>query len=86
MQGHEVGGLGCHEVLALLDRFVAGHLDATELAQVQTHVRGCSHCARFGGAYARVVTALRVGAVDAADEAVFARVGASVEARLWGRE
>jgi anti-sigma factor RsiW len=59
MSERNEGGLWCREGLALLDRYVDGSLEERELAAVSMHVRGCENCARFGGAYARVVAALR---------------------------
>jgi dihydrodipicolinate reductase len=35
-----------------------------DLAAVKAHVSGCDTCARFGGAFARAVTALRAPAAD----------------------
>ena len=58
------GGLWCHEVLGLLDRYVDASLTQQELAAVTEHVGGCDVCARFGGAYARTVAALRAGSVE----------------------
>ncbi|MCO4746655.1 MAG: zf-HC2 domain-containing protein [Proteobacteria bacterium] len=53
------GGLWCHEVLGLLDRYVDAELTPSELSAVTEHVGGCDVCASFGGAYARTVQALR---------------------------
>jgi anti-sigma factor RsiW len=80
MGERNVGGLWCREVLGLLDRYVDGTLEADELASVQAHVRGCDHCARFGGAYARVVSALRVPPEDAPPAAVMDRLTARLRA------
>jgi anti-sigma factor (TIGR02949 family) len=55
------GGLWCHDVLSLLDQYIDGQLAAGDLAAVQAHVRVCEQCARFGGAYGRVVAAVRRG-------------------------
>lgn len=53
------GGLWCREVLAELDLYVSGELDADALQAVTEHVESCDNCARFGGAYAAVITSLR---------------------------
>lgn len=55
----EVGGLTCRDVLARLSAFVDGELPAVELERVQTHLRGCDNCERFGGEFGAVVAALR---------------------------
>ena len=59
-----IGGLWCHEVLAGLTLFMDGDLVGDDLAAVKAHVSGCDTCARFGGAFARAVTALRAPAAD----------------------
>ncbi len=51
--------LGCFEVLARLDAFVAGELDGAELEAVRAHVAGCRNCESFGGYYARTIEAVR---------------------------
>ncbi len=62
-----VGGLWCHEVLALLTRHLDGDLNDDELAAVKAHVAGCDNCARFGGAFADAVAKLRAD-VEGDDE------------------
>jgi anti-sigma factor RsiW len=59
MAFRKVGGLRCDQVLEALDRYVDDQLTEVEQVMVQAHVRGCDNCRRFGGAYARVVVALR---------------------------
>jgi hypothetical protein len=68
----EVAGLRCGQVLAGLTEYLAGGLDR--------HVRGCSHCERFGGEFGRAVRAIRASAAEP-PEAVLARL----EARLASR-
>ncbi len=65
----QVGGLWCHEVLDLLEPYLAGDLDAERRDAIEAHLRGCDHCAAFGGAYREVVAALRrtLGAVPSLD-------------------
>jgi anti-sigma factor RsiW len=82
-----VGGLWCHEVLALLTRHLDGDLNDDELAAVKAHVAGCDNCARFGGAFADAVAKLRAdveGDVDVelgGDNGAFtARVLAAIDA------
>lgn len=53
------GDLDCGEVLARLSDYVDGELAAPARAAVEAHVRQCPDCARFGGAFAGVLTALR---------------------------
>lgn len=54
-----VGGLYCHQVLALLSDYVDDELDLKARQQVEKHLRGCSICERFGGEFAAMVGALR---------------------------
>lgn len=69
MTENHVGGLWCREVLERLDAYVDGLLEPAELVAVQAHVQGCDQCARFGGAYARVVGALRSQSTETLGEA-----------------
>lgn len=54
-----VGGLTCSQVLARLSDYLDGDLDPAAREPLETHVRGCDHCTRFGGVFATVVGALR---------------------------
>ncbi|MGB5163302.1 MAG: zf-HC2 domain-containing protein [Thermoanaerobaculia bacterium] len=54
-----VGGLWCHEVLAVLSDYLDGELAATERDQVEAHVKECDVCERFGGEFASVVKGIR---------------------------
>mgnify|MGYP000612988640 CR=1 FL=1 len=69
-----LGGLRCRDVLAELDRYVAGELTPEELAAVEIHVSGCENCARFGAAYAGVVTRLRTDTKDRVPEGLTERL------------
>jgi anti-sigma factor RsiW len=60
-----VGSIRCRDVLACLSDYVDGGLTQVERAAVETHVRGCDQCARFGGRFALIVAALRGLASDA---------------------
>jgi len=42
-----------------LSDYLDGDLDTAAREKVEGHVRGCDQCARFGGRFAAVVTALR---------------------------
>lgn len=59
MDERQAGGLWCHEVLELLETYVAGRLTPSELAAVQAHTGECDACARFGTAYAQLVGTLQ---------------------------
>lgn len=54
-----VGGLSCADVLERLSDFVDGELPAGEVARIETHLRGCDACERFGGEFTAVVKAIR---------------------------
>ncbi len=55
----EVAGLRCRDVLERLSDFLDGELDATAVARVQAHLRGCDRCERFGGQIGTQVADLR---------------------------
>jgi anti-sigma factor (TIGR02949 family) len=54
-----IAGLSCGDVLARLSEYLDGELSATDRARVETHLRGCDGCARFGGELRATVHALR---------------------------
>lgn len=65
----DVGGLTCSQVLERLGDYVDGEAAADDIARIETHLRGCSVCERFGGRYGRVVHGVRhrLGAPDVDD-------------------
>lgn len=65
-----VAGLLCSEVLAELSDYMDGSLDVARVAAIEAHVRGCSVCEAFGGAFGRAIGALRrrLRAEDASSE------------------
>ena len=65
-----VAGLRCSQVLERLSDYLDGELDEQERAAIEAHVTECDTCARFGGAMAEVVRALRerLGAPPSAPE------------------
>lgn len=71
-----VGGIRCLEVLARLSAYVDGELSDQEVGRVEAHLKGCDRCERFGGAFGRVVEALRREAAtpDPLDPEVAARL------------
>jgi anti-sigma factor RsiW len=71
-----VAGLRCGEVLADLSAYLDGELDADTRAAIEAHVSGCTQCARFGGQFAAVVTALRTRLAAPPDPASVQRVAA----------
>jgi anti-sigma factor RsiW len=72
----ENGGLRCGEVLADLSAYCDGELSGSRRAAIEAHVRACPDCARFGGAFAATLRALREQLSAPAD------VPADVAARL----
>lgn len=63
MEGERhIAGLSCGEVLANLDAFVDGSLDAEVRGRVVAHVSACEQCERFGRTYAAVVQRIRSAA------------------------
>ncbi len=60
MQGERyVGGLWCREVLENLCDYVDDELDDELRRTMESHLRGCDVCERFGGEYAATVGQLR---------------------------
>lgn len=55
----EVGGIRCTEVLERLSDYVEGDVEAAVKARIDTHLKGCDWCERFGGSYAQTVGHLR---------------------------
>lgn len=78
----EIGGLRCSDVLARLSDYVDHELPANERAAVETHLRGCSVCERFGGRFAETLRATReaLGAAPTIDAALLARIRARIAA------
>jgi RNA polymerase sigma-70 factor, ECF subfamily len=65
----EVSGMRCSDVIAVLSDYLDGDLGATDRARVESHVQGCTVCARFGGHFAGTIEHLRarLGAPPAVD-------------------
>ncbi len=54
-----IAGLSCGQVLERLSDYLDGDLSPADRDQLETHLRGCDRCARFGGELRSVVDALR---------------------------
>ncbi len=54
-----IAGLRCSEVLADLSDYFDDQLPPERRAQLESHLRGCAVCERFGGRFSAAVTALR---------------------------
>ena len=76
----ELAGLRCGQVLERLDGYLDGALEPSLRERLEAHVRGCDHCARFGGVYAATVQALRerLGTTEVLPCEVAARLDAAL--------
>ncbi len=54
-----IAGLRCRDLLSLITDYVDGALGAQQLGRVDAHLRGCVHCAKFGGEYGALVGGLQ---------------------------
>lgn len=72
-----VAGLRCGEVLEQLSEYLDGRLGAEQRERIEAHVAGCTTCARFGGQFAAVVTALRTHGPARVDPIALQRVAAA---------
>ena len=54
-----IAGLRCRDMLSLLSDYVDGALGAEEVGRVDTHLRGCIYCEKFGGEFGALVGALK---------------------------
>lgn len=70
------GGIRCGEVLEALPDYLDGQVASGVREQIDTHLRQCAVCERFGGRYKRTVATLRshLGAAAAVDEATYRRL------------
>jgi RNA polymerase sigma-70 factor, ECF subfamily len=66
-QERNVSGMTCSEVLAVLSDYVDGDASCADRARIETHLRECSVCARFGGHFSRIVHNERLGATEPND-------------------
>ena len=71
-----IAGIRCREILAELSQYVDGELAQRRIDQIQTHLRECDWCERFGGEFAGVVTQFRKTLAEADP------LGAETESRL----
>jgi len=55
----EVAGIRCMEVLARLPDFLDGELTRDASERIEAHLRGCTWCEQFGGAYGAMIAELR---------------------------
>jgi len=60
----QLAGLWCSDVLTGLTEYLAGSLDAETRQKVESHVKRCHRCERFGGAFATVIQSIRSNISD----------------------
>ena len=77
----EVAGLWCREVLEHLPDYIEGEISDPLRERVEGHLRGCSWCEEFGGAYASTVGTIRTLLQDEGD-GVPEEVAARLKERL----
>lgn len=75
------GGLRCGEVLSLLSDYIDGEASLADSERIESHLRGCDVCERFGGVFSETVAALRRMLADPAgiDEGVASRLRRRLE-------
>ncbi len=54
-----VAGIRCIEVLELLSDYLDGDVSLDQKHRIETHLRGCDQCERFGGQMSSIVKSLR---------------------------
>jgi anti-sigma factor RsiW len=79
-----VGGLRCRDVLSDLSDYLDGLLATERREQIDTHLRGCQNCERFGGEFGSAIAALRrtLGKPEPPDEDVVRRLHARLHNEL----
>lgn len=79
-----VGGLSCRDVLGDLSDYLDGQLPAVRREQINTHLRGCPNCERFGGEFGAAIGALRhaLASPEPPDEGVVSRLHARLRNEL----
>lgn len=79
-----VGGLSCRDVLGDLSDYLDGQLATVRREQIDTHLRGCPNCERFGGEFGAAIAALRraLASPEPPDEDVVRRLRARLRNEL----
>lgn len=77
----EVGGIRCDAVLAVLSDYIDGQLSPEKVAAIETHLRGCPECERFGNGFGHMVIALQTsGQVsEPFDEDLWSRIESALD-------
>lgn len=52
------GGMDCHEVGALLQEYLDGHIDAERVRRIEAHLEDCRRCGMEADTYGRIKSTL----------------------------
>jgi len=64
------GGLDCHEVAEVLQRYLDGHIDAERAGRIEAHLEECRRCGMEAETYARIKAALAAHRPDVPAESI----------------
>jgi len=79
---HDVAGITCVEVMALLSEYAGGDVSRTRATQIEAHVAGCRQCEQFGTGFGQLLQMMRtrLREADPVPDEVAARLRATVQA------
>jgi anti-sigma factor RsiW len=64
------GGMDCHQVGALLQHYLDGHIDAERARRIEAHLEECRRCGMEVETYARIKTTLAAHRPEVPPESV----------------
>ncbi len=64
------GGMDCHEVGALLQHYLDGHIDAERARRIEAHLKECRRCGMEADTYERIKASLAAHRPEVPPESV----------------